>query len=258
MRLVNRFALLPIFCLLLSAYLLLSNNPLKDIYHQYSVPTYITSSLSSTFHHGEPATYMPALPGSHGDKIIVMAKTSEDTSWVTRDLGDWQNAIYTVDASPSGQASTSGLLTTPANKGHEAMAYLTYIIDNYENLPATITFLHPHSSGFISAWHTDTALHSNVDALRTLNLTFVAQQGYVNLRCNWSPGCRVQDRDNPHVTAEIWSDVFERTSTPQGLQPYPGQVGQACCAQFAVTREQVRKRPGSDYERIRSGCWRRS
>ena len=131
------------------------------------------------------------------------------------------------------------------------MAYLTYIINNYDILPGIITFLHPHRDGFFSGWHTDTALHSNVDALRDLNLSFVEAQGYVNLRCNWNPGCRDADRNNEHVNAEIWADVFEGTSTPQRLVPFPEQVGQACCAQFAVSKEAVRKRPRTDYERMR-------
>lgn len=185
------------------------------------------------------------------DKSIVMAKTlKEDTSWVEADLWDWQNAIYTVDANDTELALTE-TLAIPANKGHEAMAYLTYVIDYYERLPGIITFLHPHRDGFFSSWHTDTALHSNVDAMRDLNMSFVKSQGYVNLRCNWSPGCRESDRNNQHVTAEVWADVFDGTSTPHSIASFPGQVAQACCAQFAVSKEAVRKRPKADYERLR-------
>ena len=185
-----------------------------------------------------------------------MAKTThEDTEWVLDELPDWQTAIYTVDKAP-GAADMEGLassssLTTPANKGHEAMAYLTYIIDNYSSLPTILTFLHPHRSGFLTAWHTDAHLHSNVEALRALNLSFVEQNGYVNLRCNWSPGCREADRQNAHVTGQIWAEVFERTSTPPGSFPWPTEVGQTCCAQFAVTKDAVTQRPKEDYELFR-------
>ena len=199
-----------------------------------------------------------------GDKVIVVAKTRhEDTSWVKTELEDWQSAVYTVDGAGDGSGSggkpedvaglaSSSSLTTPANKGHEAMAYLTYIVDNYETLPSILAFLHPHRSGFLAAWHTDTPLHSNVDALRMLNLTFVQTNGYVNLRCNWSPGCMEKDRDNAHVNFERWAEVFERTSTPHGSFPFPGQVAQACCAQFAVSKEAVLKRPRQDYKLMRN------
>lgn len=151
-------------------------------------------------------------------------------------------------------------LATPRNKGNEAMAYLTYIIDNYSRLPATIAFLHPHRSGLLSAWHTDTPAHDNVDALRMLQLDFVRKNGYVNLRCNWNPGCLEAHRRNAHVTSEVWEEVFWGTSTAvnrtldeggEGVGGAPGLVGAACCAQFVVSGERVRRRPRSDYVRFR-------
>jgi len=157
----------------------------------------------------------------------------------------WQAAIYTVN--PTFANSTA--LKTPMNKGHEAMAYLSYVIDNYDNLPSTMAFLHSHRDGFLSAWHTDTALHDNVDALRTLQLPFVSRNGYVNLRCNWNPGCKEAHRNNAHVTPEIWADIFTGTSTEKSEAPK--QVGAACCAQFAVSKDQVRIRPLSDYIHFR-------
>ena len=158
----------------------------------------------------------------------------------------WQNAIYTVN--PSSSLNTT--LTTPQNKGHEAMAYLTYIIDNYASLPATIAFIHPHRSGFLSAWHTDTPLHSNVDALKSLQIPFVQRNGYANLRCNWNPGCREKHRKNAHVTGEKWRAIFHGTSTGNS-EDASFQVGAACCAQFAVSRSQVLERPLTDYEHFR-------
>lgn len=59
------------------------------------------------------------------------------------------------------------------------------------------------------------------------------------------------------MTAEVWKDVFAGTSTEKKAQKdaederAPTQVGAACCAQFAVSRDQVLDRPLSDYERFR-------
>ena len=170
----------------------------------------------------------------------------------------WQRALYTVNPSsrPSPSSSTDTILTTPLNKGHESMAYLTYIIDNYDSLPATLAFLHSHHSGFLSAWHTDTPLHSNTDALNSLQIPFVQKTGYVNLRCNWNPGCEPTHRYNKHVTPQVWRSVFADASmsqfSQQGNKSYtPEQVGSACCAQFAVSRERVLQRPKKDYEGFR-------
>ena len=124
------------------------------------------------------------------------------------------------------------------------MAYLTYVIDNYDTLPAIMAFIHPHRGGFWAAWHTDTPLHDNVDSLRRLRLDFVRRNGYVNLRCNWNPGCNANDKRNAHITPEIWGELFNGTEKPE-------EVGAGCCAQFAVSKEQVLQRPREDYVKYR-------
>ena len=153
------------------------------------------------------------------------------------------------------------------------MAYLTYLIDHYDNLPSTIAFLHSHRSGFLLAWHVDAPLHDNVAAMRALQLDFVQRNGYVNLRCNWNPGCKESHRRNKHVTEQVWREVFAGTSTPplnstttpffsgdipalsiahnQKSLRMPELVGAACCAQFAVSRDQVLQRPRDDYIKFR-------
>jgi len=209
-----------------------------------------------------------------GDKIVVIpALEEQDTSWVAEGLSDWQRAIYIVNPTDE-DADDSSILKTPINKGHEAMAYLTYIIDNYNSsIPSIVAFLHAHQNGFFEAWHVDTPLHDNVVAMRSLQLKYVKKKGFVNLRCNWNPGCTKIGRSNSHITKEIWYDIFDHTSTPiynsgtNGSAALPAfskvedrekdlymgamNIWTTCCAQFAVSREQIYKRPLEDYVRIR-------
>lgn len=152
------------------------------------------------------------------------------------------------------------------------MAYLTYVIDNYENLPSTIAFVHPHQGGWWTAWHTDAPSHSNIISLSSLNLAFVQQAGYVNLRCAWKPGCLQSHRKNAHITEEIWQYMFGNSTSQSSTSsmadwptdplsidiassnnnpPFPGEIGAACCAQFAVSRTQVLRRKKEEYERYR-------
>ncbi|KAI4249111.1 MAG: hypothetical protein LQ352_005707, partial [Teloschistes flavicans] len=79
------------------------------------------------------------------------------------------------------------------------------------------------------------------------------QTGYVNLRCNWNPGCEYKDRKNAHVNAEVWKEVFAGASRSlfSGQKEVPEEVGAACCAQFAVSKDRVLERPKSDYEAFR-------
>jgi len=250
------------FCVLIAPLLV----HIQDLYDQYDASAYLTSSLwdygDDRYEHPEGVLV--------GDKAIVMASLeSDDTSWVAEWLPDWQRAIYHVNPSDP----SSSVLATPVNKGREAMAYLTYIIDNYNgSLPSIIAFLHSHRKGFLEAWHTDAPLHDNVVAIQSLQLDFVIQNGFVNLRCNTNPGCtKGFKRKNPHVTGEIWQEVFDGTTTlPMTLnatdvadEPVSTRqdrerarymhmgVASACCAQFAVSRDQVLRRPLEDYVKIR-------
>ncbi|OJD15808.1 hypothetical protein ACJ73_08944 [Blastomyces percursus] len=286
-----------ISCLILVALVFLVLH-LADLLDQYSGGSYLIDYFYARFHSGsfdlqkDPAQ---AHDVKVGDKTIVVAKLEEeDTDWVRDELPDWQRAVYVVN--PSQKAlNDPNALTAPINKGHESMAYLSYIIDNYHILPSIIAFLHAHRSGFLQAWHVDAPLHDNVVAMRTLRIDYVQHSGYVNLRCNWNPGCKKGHRINQHVTDEVWVEVFSGTSTPprnqsssssqilseivgggggegQGagrsaaaavagddvnrsmLQTMdkPAGVAAACCAQFALSREQVLKRPVEDYIHFRN------
>ncbi|KAK5082953.1 hypothetical protein LTR05_006835 [Lithohypha guttulata] len=210
--------------------------------------------------------------GEIADKILVVpALEEDDVSWVTDELKDWQHAIYTVN--PSANSTQARKLVTPVNKGHEAMAYLTYIIDHYNTtLPSVIAFLHSHRNGFFQAWHVDTPLHDNVYAMRHLQTSYVEEMGYVNLRCNVNPGCKNPQRSNPHITGDVWLEVMGNTSTPafnqhkyrpaaqevfsraedkEKLQFMHPVIWTPCCAQFAVSSRMIYKRPLEDYVKIR-------
>lgn len=86
----------------------------------------------------------------------------------------------------------------------------------------------------------------------TLQVPFVKENGYANLRCNWNPGCLEKHREHTHVTVEVWQNIFSVTSmNKSGSHEAPSQVGAACCAQFAVSRSRVIERPLRDFEHFR-------
>lgn len=181
------------------------------------------------------------------DKAVVMGALSTDNVvWATTKLNGWDAFVYTVD-------NTTMPLHTNRNKGNEANAYLTYIIQNYDSLPSTVAFVHSHEAGFPKAWHTDAKGHSNVESLNSLNVKFVQRNGYANLRCLHNPGCpdeiqpfrepMDESRTTETVFAAAWREIFVNDDVPE-------VVGVACCAQFAVSRQQILKRTKVEYLRM--------
>lgn len=153
-------------------------------------------------------------------------------------LHRWQHAVYVVD-DPEAE------LHVQANKGKESGIYLQYIKDHYDDLPEYIVFLHAHR---ISP-HVEFVQQDNVLTVQRLQLDYLKKAGYVNLRCEWGPGCpdevqpfrQLDGRPAEIAFAGAWMRMFNNTEVPE-------VVATPCCGQFAVTREQVLTRPLSDYE----------
>ena len=92
--------------------------------------------------------------------------------------------------------------------------------------------------------------------LRNLQLPYLEEQGYVNLRCVWVLGCPAEihphqdsHRDDIHA-GEYYKTGFMELFGPE--TPVPKEVGASCCAQFGVTANKVSQRPKSDYEHFRN------
>lgn len=127
---------------------------------------------------------------------------------------------------------------------------MQYIVEHYDDLPSFIIFLHSHRN---DRWHTDSFQHSNVESVRNLNTEFVLQNGYVNLRCIDLPGCPAEiqpfrspadpDRYIEWNYARAYQELFQVRA-----KDVPQAVGVACCSQFAVSRDQVLRRPLEDYQ----------
>ena len=171
-------------------------------------------------------------------------------SRVKTELHSWIDAVYVAD-------NTSAPLHTSRNKGREANAYLSFIIENYNELPDISVFIHGHRRGYPTAWHTDALDYDIVNTLHALNVTYVQQEGYANLRCNLNPGCSkviepykqasafgplTRDDTAEVVWLEVWKDLFVDISDEAPLQ-----IGSPCCAQFAASRDSILRRPHHDY-----------
>lgn len=180
-------------------------------------------------------------------EFVVASLKEQDTSWYTKYFPEWKFNIYIVD-------DPAAPLTVPQNKGHEAMVYLTYIIDRYDTLPNKIVFLHAERF----QWHNDNPDYDGVQLLQNFQFAYLEEEGYVNLRCVWVLGCPAElhpledaatgEQHKDQATGEIFRQAFGELLKDE---PVPTEIGVSCCAQFAVTKNTIQHRSRDDYVRFR-------
>lgn len=182
-------------------------------------------------------TFTPGIakpPGQNYSQTLVVSHMKyEDVSWIKHELPALNVAFYAPD-------DPSAPLHPPTNKGHESMSYLTYIIDNYDDLADTNIFIHAHRT----AWHNNDLFDFDMaEMLRRLSNEHVAREGFFNLRCHPESGCpahinmeaKVQDplKQEEVYFSRVWSELH-------GDDPMPKTLGAPCCSQFAASRERLR------------------
>lgn len=135
--------------------------------------------------------------------------------------------------------------------GREALPYLTYITDNYANLPEVVLFTHGH----YQSWHQPEPL---VDKIMALNLTAVQKEDYVNLRCQASHGCtedsmfyiknpRGGDVRGGNYIRLIWQELMQ-----DEVGPIADVIARPCCAQFAVNKQAILRHSLNFWNSLRS------
>ena len=188
----------------------------------------------------QPGNTKPS--GSNYTKTLVVPRmTEESVDWMDEHLPpEITRAVYVVD-------NPKAPLHPPKNKGHEVMVYLTYIIDHYDDLPDVAIFMHAHQV----SWHNADLF--NMDAaemIKRLSAERVTREGYMSMRCQWSPGCPDwmhpgETNEDPFKTEEVliakaWAELFP-------LDQVPDLLATPCCAQFAVSRERMQAIPKATY-----------
>jgi hypothetical protein len=212
----------------------------------------------------------PGLSKTTKPALVVSRVTADgDPSWLDPLSKSYHLCIYTVDT-PNPTATT---LQVPANRGHEALAYLTFLIDNYDTFPASgAVFVH----GSRFAWHNDHPAYDNAALLASLDVPAALEvNGYHNLRCDWSlstcsASVAAQGSLENRVQAvlEPWSArAASDTALPGALGVLFGgeeregylaaklgrndAVRAQCCAQFVVSRESIWRHSREEYVALR-------
>lgn len=225
-----------------------------------------------------PNGVCPGLSDSRPALVVSHVDSDGDPGWTQELAGKYHVCVYHVDA-PATSQKQQPTLRVPANRAHEAITYLTFLIDNYAAIPSQgAVFVH----GARFAWHNDHPLYDNLSLLRALNLPFALHAaGYHNLRCDWSlstcaPGAgpqgslensvqavlqpwsarTVSDRALPGALEEIFgpgagAGAGAGTGTGGSRLGRTETVRSQCCAQFAVSRDSVWQHSREEYIALR-------
>ena len=203
--------------------------------------------------------------------VVSHVEANGDLTWLDALKGQYHFCVYKVDQ-PIDERSQ--LLQVPANRAHEAMAYLTFIIDNYPSIPAAgAVFVH----GSRFSWHNDEPAYDNAALLAALNTSAALEPtGYHNLRCDWSASTCALDYGASQNSLETklnaklqpWdmraaSDaglvsaltvLFDENSEDEENFTKLGRddaIRSQCCAQFIVSRERVWQHSRDEYIALR-------
>ncbi|KAF2703229.1 hypothetical protein K504DRAFT_538993 [Pleomassaria siparia CBS 279.74] len=153
-----------------------------------------------------------------GRLLVVAALEHEHVSWVSESFPSWQVAVYPMAAGFSRLDERGGII----DRGPIANAYFAYLVENCFNLPPTMVFLTPHRN---------TEADTKTKAKAQTNLSL----GKYRLLDEY----RVVEVAVP----KAWEALFPDT-------PVPERLAAPCCAEFAVSRDQVRRRTIEEYKRF--------
>ena len=124
------------------------------------------------------------------------------------------------------------------NKGDEALAYVTYIVDRYNTLPSRVAFVHAH----VSAWHSGRLCDY-------LKRAAVSRKNFESFnRDNAKHHCVARDKvtegsnDWAKRAFSNWQVWFDETP--------PSYIHYKCCAQFVASRDLIRRHSLQTWRKI--------
>ncbi|KAE9977254.1 hypothetical protein EG328_002149 [Venturia inaequalis] len=215
----------------------------------------------------------PDLTSASKPALVVASVQADDKAWLIPLSKKYHTCIYTADTPPhpKEEEKTEEYLKTPKNRGNEAMTYLTFLIDNYSNIPhAGVVFVH----GSRFAWHNDHPQYDNLALLRDLNIESALGEGrsYHSLRCDWSlstcpsdvkPQGSLENKvqaalvpyDNRAVSDSLvpksLARIFGNGVVPDAEMARSDTLKSQCCAQFVVSRAGIHQHSQGEYVALR-------
>ena len=121
------------------------------------------------------------------------------------------------------------------NKGDEALAYASYIVQRYHTLPSYVAFVHAHAS----SWHSHSMCQYLQSAIRSQRRFVSFNKNNAKRHCEILNNNSTSWKQRAYSHWETWFD-----ESPPRYLPYQ------CCAQFMVSRESIRRHSLSTWNKI--------
>jgi hypothetical protein len=196
-----------------------------------------------------PTVNEPAANPPPKQLIVKTQLEGEDLNWLLKLLPEWRNQIITIDKKFAHLHDGAQRV----DKGRIANAYLTWLIENYNNLAETIIFVPPaleQQQLDKEQWRIPNK--QLISAIQTIQLPHVQKSGFAPLLCPTEALCQdlilpFRSPPNEFRTLEVamskaWSGLFNNTNVPEQLAAPSGSA-------FAVSKTQVLKRSVDEYMR---------
>jgi Protein of unknown function (DUF3431) len=183
--------------------------------------------------------------------VIVSAHYKEDLDWLTK--SPWRVVVCDKPGGAAMSFPPDPTCTLSENRGREASSYLKYIIENYDNLPERIAFIHGHEDADHQKYPRG-MLQAIKDAKKDLD--FVSLNNWIHLKKDAGPAPQLpvhpnshEFGDHPKVYEEMrrnWDTVFRPIL---GID-IPNYFRFPSSAQFVVSKKAILRQPKDVYQKL--------
>jgi hypothetical protein len=132
------------------------------------------------------------------------------------------------------------------NIGQECTSYLRYIIDNYDNLPDVVIFIHDENE----SWHHEGKLTEIIPPLVNefieMNMNYLEFNSLIYKDCHFIPKLYFGMINN----TDLWENVFQKYLGYENITDYTALSYQRSSAQFMVSKKYIQKNPKEFYQAL--------
>ena len=190
---------------------------------------------------------------NQGEEIVIVSSHyNEDLDWLKK--SPWKVIVCDKPGASASSFMPDLSCTLDVNRGREASSYLKYIVENYDNLPPKLAFIHGHED----------AVHQNyprglleaIKDAKTDKFDFISLNNWIHLKkdANTQPTLPNHPtshkfEDHPKVYEEMrktWPSVFE----PIFGMKIPEYFRFDSSAQFIVSRKAIHRHGKDVYQRL--------